>query len=184
MTAVMHETFTPEMVSFGKELLAAAQRYEGSPFTPHGLVVGCGSQRTKPACMDVGVSRNGFDCMGVIYRAASDVLGLEDTDWSWDIRHAPQAARLLTKLTVDWREELPIGTPMVYSHTEKGVSISAAHFGLYAGNSTVLHSRSSTRGESVSECVATDAVFAPWSSKRFNFAIDPLSIVEVAKDHN
>lgn len=165
------ETFTQDDIAFGKELFAAASQYIEQPYISHAAIVGCGSKRTTAGCMDIGIDSSGFDCMGLVIRAASDVYRRSDPEWAIEVRHTAQAARRLGRVPVDWREDLPVGSLMVYSHTAGTVHVPAAHIGIYAGESKVLHARSYTRAGVPSEKVAIDEVRAPWASKRFEYVL-------------
>ncbi len=180
MTVANQEVLMHDSIQFGGELFAAAEQYVGRPYVSHAAIVQCGARKTRPACMELGLDEHGFDCAGIIIRAASDVLGYHDTDWAWNIRHTAQIAKELSHIDKVRGEELTVGTPMVYSHTANGLHVPAAHIGLFAGDDKILHARSYVKNGRLSEEVRVDSVKAPWASKKFNFAIEAASLARAA----
>ncbi len=167
---------TGSQVLFAKELLDAAQKYRDMPFVNHAATVRCGANlQTHPACMEIGLGPEGYDCSGLVIRALTDVMGVADTDWAWGIRHVRQMSRWGNKvslLPINSGRDHPLGLLFVYNLLENDVYVPAAHIGIYSGGGTLLHARS--RG---TNRVAVDTIRDRRGSKRFAYAIDPGSLV-------
>ena len=167
---------TGSQVLFAKELLDAAQKYRDMPFVNHAATVRCGANlQTHPACMEIGLGPEGYDCSGLVIRALTDVMGVADTDWAWGIRHVRQMSKMGTRVNLsprDLAQDYPLGLLFVYNHVGDNMYIPAAHIGIYAGRGALFHARS--RG---ANRVAIDAIKNRGSSKRFAYAIEPSSLV-------
>jgi cell wall-associated NlpC family hydrolase len=123
------------MSELGNEIIKAARLRVGAPFSHHfnpedtcerGSV-------TIDACMEKGLSDNGYDCSGLAIASLSDVLGILPKHWPRELRHAKQL-EVIAEAAIPETGDLLVYLPETMPNRTPG-----NHVGIFATATSVIH---------------------------------------------